>query len=91
MINRIIRISIMSVFLLLPFTELGASGLGLKLVGARAFALAGAFRGVANDFSAAYWNPAGMNKVKWISNRIWGGWSQAGSYSYAEEFNTGCF
>ena len=63
MMNRIIRISIMSLFLLVPFTELGASGLGLKLVGARAFSLGGAFRGVANDFSAAYWNPAGMTRL----------------------------
>lgn len=63
MIKQIIRISIMSLILLVPFTKLDASGLGLKLVGARAFALAGAFRGVADDFSAAYWNPAGMTRL----------------------------
>jgi len=45
MMNQKIRISIMSLILLVPFTELGASGLGLKLVGTRAFSLAGAFRG----------------------------------------------
>ena len=61
--NRYIRISIMSLFLLIRFTELSASGLGLKLVGARAFSLGGAFRGVANDFSAAYWNPAGLTRL----------------------------
>ena len=61
--NRVIRISIMSLILFAPFTELSASGLGLKLVGARAFSLGGAFRGVANDFSAAYWNPAGMTRL----------------------------
>jgi len=64
MIKQKIRISIMSLLLLVPFTELSASGLGLKLVGVRAFGLAGAFRGVANDFSAAYWNPAGMTRLK---------------------------
>lgn len=63
MIKQKIRISIISLILLVPFTELGASGLGLKLVGARAFSLGGAFRGVANDFSAAYWNPAGMTRL----------------------------
>ena len=63
MIKQIIRISIMSLLLVVPLTELSASGLGLKLVGARAFSLAGAFRGVANDFSAAYWNPAGMTRL----------------------------
>ena len=53
----------MSLLLLASFTELNASGLGLKLVGARAFSLGGAFRGIANDFSAAYWNPAGMMRL----------------------------
>ena len=61
--NQKIKISIMSLILLASFTELNASGLGLKLVGARAFSLGGAFRGIANDFSAAYWNPAGMMRL----------------------------
>ncbi|TFB10378.1 hypothetical protein E3V36_03990 [Candidatus Marinimicrobia bacterium MT.SAG.2] len=63
MMSRVIRISIMSLILFAPFTELSASGIGLKLVGSRAFSLGGAFRGVANDFSAAYWNPAGMTRL----------------------------
>ena len=53
----------MSLILFASFTELSASGVGLKLVGARAFSLGGAFRGIANDFSAAYWNPAGMTRL----------------------------
>ena len=63
MMNQKIKLCIMSLFLIIPFTELSASGLGLKLVGTRAFSLGGAFRGVANDFSAAYWNPAGMMRL----------------------------
>lgn len=33
-------------------------------VGARALGMGGAFTGVANDFSALYWNPAGLAQVK---------------------------
>ncbi|MCH8928649.1 MAG: outer membrane protein transport protein [Candidatus Marinimicrobia bacterium] len=63
MIKQKIRFSIIILLLIVPATKLSASGLGLKLVGARAFSLGGAFRGVANDFSAAYWNPAGMTRL----------------------------
>lgn len=37
-----------------------ASGLSLSGVGSRAIAMGGAFRGLADDYSAAYWNPAGL-------------------------------
>lgn len=41
-----------------------ASGVGLTGIGARATALAGNFRGIANDWSAMYWNPAGLTQIK---------------------------
>ena len=37
-----------------------ASGVALTGVGARATALGGAYRGLATDWSAMYWNPAGL-------------------------------
>ncbi len=37
-----------------------ASGLATMGVGARALGMGGAFRAVADDWSAAYWNPAGL-------------------------------
>ena len=36
------------------------NGLNLNSLGSRAGAMGGAFVGLANDFSAVYWNPAGL-------------------------------
>jgi long-chain fatty acid transport protein len=36
------------------------NGLNLNSIGARALAMGGAFVGLANDFSAVFWNPAGL-------------------------------
>lgn len=37
-----------------------ANGLNLNSLGSKALSMAGAFVGLADDFSAIYWNPAGM-------------------------------
>ncbi|MFZ5515691.1 MAG: OmpP1/FadL family transporter [Candidatus Zhuqueibacterota bacterium] len=60
------RFTSFSTFVIVLFltTSLFASGVGLTGVGARATALGGAYRGVANDWSAMYWNPAGLSKVQ---------------------------
>jgi long-chain fatty acid transport protein len=42
------------------YSEITAGGLALSGVGARAISMGGAFRGVADDWSACYWNPAGI-------------------------------
>jgi long-subunit fatty acid transport protein len=41
--------------------RLSLSGLS---VGARALAMGGAYTGVANDFTAIYWNPAGLGQIR---------------------------
>jgi long-chain fatty acid transport protein len=41
-----------------------ASGVALTGIGARATALGGNFRGIANDWSAMFWNPAGIAQIK---------------------------
>jgi len=46
---------------LLPAFAL-ANGLNLNSLGSRALAMGGAFVGLADDFSAIYWNPAGMTQ-----------------------------
>ncbi|MGB9004886.1 MAG: outer membrane protein transport protein [Candidatus Aminicenantales bacterium] len=46
---------------LLPALAL-ANGLNLNSLGSRALAMGGAFVGLADDYSAIYWNPAGMSQ-----------------------------
>ncbi|MDW7681243.1 MAG: outer membrane protein transport protein [bacterium] len=41
-----------------------ASGVALTGIGARAMALGGNFRGIADDWSAMFWNPAGLTQIK---------------------------
>ncbi len=40
-----------------------ASGVALTGIGARATALGGNYRAIANDWSAMYWNPAGITQI----------------------------
>jgi len=41
-----------------------AGGLALSGVGSRAISMGGAFRGLADDWSACYWNPAGLANME---------------------------
>ncbi len=41
-----------------------ANGLNLNGVGARAISMGGAFVGLADDYSAVFWNPAGLTQLK---------------------------
>ena len=45
-------------------TALQANGLNLNGVGSRAIAMGGAFIGLADDYSAAFWNPAGLTQMQ---------------------------
>lgn len=51
---------VIALFLAIPLTDALAGGYNLAGVGAKGLAMAGAFRGVADDWSAMYWNPAGL-------------------------------
>jgi long-chain fatty acid transport protein len=53
-------------------TGLFANGLNLNGTGAKSDAMGGAFIGLANDFSAAYWNPAGLAQISKTSLSIYG-------------------
>ena len=53
-------------------TGLFANGLNLNGNGAKANAMGGAFVGLANDFSAAYWNPAGLAQMTTASFSLYG-------------------
>ena len=44
--------------------SLSANGLNLNGVGSKAIAMGGAFIGLADDYSAVFWNPAGLTQTK---------------------------
>jgi len=50
--------------LCLSVTSLFANGLSLNSIGTRSLGMGGAYIGLANDYSAIYWNPAGLARVK---------------------------
>ncbi len=55
------KLSILLFFLIsLLWIGVQAGGLNLNDVGAKATSLGGAFRGLADDWSASFWNPAGI-------------------------------
>jgi len=55
------RIFFSSITLLCFLSPLAlANGLNLNSLGTRALTMGGAFVGLADDFSAIYWNPAGI-------------------------------
>jgi len=53
-------VSVLLLFLLIYPLKTYSSGLTPSGVGAKALSLGGAFRGLADDWSATYWNPAGL-------------------------------
>lgn len=57
-----------SLWLAIP-VFLAANGLNLNSLGSRALAMGGAFVGLADDYSAVFWNPAGIGLFK---NRYFG-------------------
>ena len=56
--SKRLLLAALAVVLVLP-TFAPANGLNLNGLGSRAVAMGGAFVGIANDFSAVFWNPAG--------------------------------
>ncbi|MCX6558343.1 MAG: outer membrane protein transport protein [Candidatus Aminicenantes bacterium] len=52
--------------------SLSANGLNLNGVGSKAIAMGGAFIGQADDYSAVFWNPAGLTQMKNTSLSLFG-------------------
>jgi long-chain fatty acid transport protein len=50
--------------LLASGTAVFANGLNLNSLGTRALSMGGAFVGLADDFTAIFWNPAGLARIK---------------------------
>jgi long-chain fatty acid transport protein len=59
---------------LIAFTgiSLSANGLNLNGIGSKAIAMGGAFIGQADDYSAIFWNPAGLTQMKNTSLSLFG-------------------
>ncbi len=57
------KLTIAAVISGLMLSTLFSSGLALSAVGYRAINMGGAFRGLADDWSAVYWNPAGITQI----------------------------
>ena len=46
------------------FSMVFAGGVGITNIGTRAVVMGSAFRGLADDWSATYWNPAGLTQIE---------------------------
>jgi long-chain fatty acid transport protein len=62
--RTIFRTSLVLALAAVLTTGLFANGLNLNGFGARSAAMGGAFVGLANDYTAVYWNPAGLALLK---------------------------
>jgi long-chain fatty acid transport protein len=61
-----------------------ANGLYVNSLGSRAMSMGGAFVGLADDFSAAFWNPAAASQMDWITLGFYAAYSiPSSSYEYA--------
>jgi len=58
--KRILKQTLAVAAVLMLSTGLAANGLNLNSVGSKAIGMGGAFVGLADDYSAIFWNPAGM-------------------------------
>ena len=70
--KTLVRLSLAVILAVGLTTGLFANGLNLNGNGSKANAMGGAFVGLANDFSAAYWNPAGLAQMTKASFSLYG-------------------
>ena len=69
---RLVLLSILLVALTFSRIPLQANGLNLNGQGSKAIAMGGAFIGQADDYSAVFWNPAGLTQMKKTSFSLFG-------------------
>ncbi len=62
--RTLVRVAFSVALLFLSGAFLSANGLNLNGVGSRAIGMGGAFIGLADDYSAVFWNPAGLAQMK---------------------------
>ncbi len=64
----ILSFLLIALMLIAPISDAQAGGYNLAGLGAKGLAMAGAYRGIADDWSAMYWNPAGLAGQKCVVN-----------------------
>ncbi len=62
--KQVLKTGVLCTLMLTLALGLFANGLNLNSNGSRALAMGGAFVALADDYSAIYWNPAGMTQIK---------------------------
>ncbi len=62
--GNVMRFFMTAALIVFTCISLSANGLNLNGVGSKAIAMGGAFIGQADDFSAIFWNPAGLSQMK---------------------------
>jgi len=62
--GKIMRFFLTVALIMFTGISLSANGLNLNGVGSKAIAMGGAFIGLADDYSAIFWNPAGLSQMK---------------------------
>ncbi|MBP7310327.1 MAG: outer membrane protein transport protein [Candidatus Cloacimonetes bacterium] len=95
---RKIQLTLLILSLLSITSLLFAGGFALSGVGSRATAMAGAFRGLSDDATAMYWNPAGLGFMEGNSLDVGGTfilpsstWEAGAMYAAIPGFGTGEF
>lgn len=69
--TRSTLVTCVAAFVLVPALAL-ANGIYVPGVGARASLMGGAFTGLADDYSAVFWNPAGITQIKGMEVTVTG-------------------
>jgi len=76
------KLSIISILVMSLLSILPANGINLNGMGSKAISMGGAFIGLADDYSAVFWNPAGLAQMKAPNLAIYvAGLMPSGSYS----------
>lgn len=70
--GKIMRFFLTVALIMFTGISLSANGLNLNGVGSKAIAMGGAFIGLADDYSAIFWNPAGLTQMKNTSLSLFG-------------------
>ncbi len=83
--KKILKLTFVFVLAVFVSGSLFSNGLNLNGIGTKANSMGGAFIGLADDYSAVYWNPAGLTQMKDQSFTVYGSFLvPKGTYKFPE-------